>query len=217
MKDRLILHNILIEGVAAEGKAIAHAKLPTESEDATARVMFVEYAVPGDVVDVLVTKRKKNYLEGRVERIVSPSEHRLTPFCEHFGVCGGCKWQHLPYEMQLEAKTRQVYDQLVRIGHLNVPEINPTLPSEHTIEYRNKLEFSASDHRWIFPDEDSMWAGSSIRCWTSSTAIFRRSRLMLSVSSLRSTPWSIKSRSITSGRTPECFVICSFALPRTDR
>ena len=68
MKDRLILHNILIEGVAAEGKAIAHAKLPTESEDATARVMFVEYAVPGDVVDVLVTKRKKNYLEGRVER-----------------------------------------------------------------------------------------------------------------------------------------------------
>lgn len=154
MKDRLILHNILIEGVAAEGKAIAYAKLPTESEDATARVMFVEYAVPGDVVDVLVTKRKKNYLEGRVERIVSPSEHRLTPFCEHFGVCGGCKWQHLPYEMQLEAKTRQVYDQLVRIGHLNVPEINPTLPSEHTIEYRNKLEFSASDHRWIFPDEE---------------------------------------------------------------
>ena len=154
MKDRLILHNILIEGVAAEGKAIAHAKLPTESEDATARVMFVEYAVPGDVVDVLVTKRKKNYLEGRVERIVSPSEHRLTPFCEHFGVCGGCKWQHLPYEMQLEAKTRQVYDQLVRIGHLNFPEINPTLPSEHTIEYRNKLEFSASDHRWVFSDEE---------------------------------------------------------------
>ncbi len=154
MKDRLVLQNITIEGVAAEGKAIAHAKLPTESEAATARVLFVEYAVPGDVVDVLITKRKKNYLEGRIERIVTPSEHRLEPFCEHFGVCGGCKWQHLPYEMQLEAKTRQVYDQLVRIGHLDVPEIKPTLGSEKTREYRNKLEFSASNHRWILSDEE---------------------------------------------------------------
>ncbi len=154
MKDRVVLHNILIEGVAAEGKAIAHAKLPTESEDATARVLFVEYAVPGDVIDVLVTKRKKNYMEGRIERIVSPSVHRLNPFCEHFGICGGCKWQHLPYEMQLDAKTQQVYDQLVRIGHLEVPEIKPTIGSSRTREYRNKLEFSASDRRWILPGEE---------------------------------------------------------------
>lgn len=154
MKDRLILQNITIEGVAAEGKAVAHAKLPTEPETATARVLFVEYAVPGDVVDVLVTKRKKNYLEGRVERLVKPSEHRLEPFCEHFGVCGGCKWQHLPYEMQLEAKTRQVYDQLVRIGHLDVPEIKPTIGSEKTREYRNKLEYSASSRRWIQSGEE---------------------------------------------------------------
>lgn len=154
-KERLVLNNIYIEGVAAEGKAIAHAKLPTESAEATARVLFVEYAVPGDLVDVLVTKRKKNYLEGRLERIVSPSPHRLKPFCEHFELCGGCKWQHLPYDMQLEAKQRQVYDQLVRLGHLEVPEINPTIGSEKTVEYRNKLEFSASDHRWIKADEEA--------------------------------------------------------------
>ena len=154
MKERLVLKNILIEGVAAEGKAIAHAKLPTEAEDATARVLFVEYAVPGDVVDVLILKRKKNYMEGRVEKIVSPSPHRIKPFCEHFQLCGGCKWQHLPYEMQLEAKTRQVYDQLVRIGHLEVPQVNPTIGSDKTVEYRNKLEFSASDHRWIKAEEE---------------------------------------------------------------
>ncbi len=164
MKDRIILNNITIEGIAAEGKAIAHAKLPTESEDATARVLFVEYGVPGDVVDVLVTRRKKNYMEGRIERIVKPSEHRLEPFCEHFGVCGGCKWQHLPYDMQLEAKTRQVYDQLVRIGHLDVPEIKPAIGSEKTREYRNKLEFSASCYRWVFSDEEPELLDGKERC-----------------------------------------------------
>ncbi len=153
-KDKLLIENVLIEGVAAEGKAIAHAKLPTESEDATPRVLFVEYAVPGDIVDVLVTKRKKNYLEGKVEKLVRPSEYRVEPFCEHFGICGGCKWQHLPYDMQLKAKGQQVYDQLVRIGHLDVPEVKPVLGSQRTTEYRNKLEFSASDHRWIFSDEE---------------------------------------------------------------
>ena len=164
MKDRIILNNITIEGIAAEGKAIAHAKLPTESEAATARVLFVEYGVPGDVVDVLVTRRKKNYMEGRIERIVKPSAHRLEPFCEHFGVCGGCKWQHLPYDMQLEAKTRQVYDQLVRIGHLDVPEIKPAIGSEKIREYRNKLEFSASCYRWVFSDEEPELLDSKERC-----------------------------------------------------
>lgn len=140
----LTLSDVLIESVAAEGKAVAHVD---------GCVLFVEFAVPGDVVDVRVIKKKKNYLEGRIIRIVKPSEKRLEPFCEHFGVCGGCKWQPLPYEMQLEAKRQQVYDQLVRIGHLEVPEIRPTLGSDKIREYRNKLEFSASDKRWLSSEE----------------------------------------------------------------
>ncbi len=139
----LVLEGVVIEGVAAEGKAIAHA--------GDGMVVFVDFAVPGDVVDVRVLKKKK---EGRVERIVSPSEHRVEPFCPHFGVCGGCRWQPLPYSMQLDAKRQQVYDQLVRIGHLEVPEINPTLPSPVTEFYRNKLEFSASSRRWVLAGED---------------------------------------------------------------
>ena len=90
-------------------------------------------------------KKSKNYYEGFVERIVTPSKDRLEPFCQHFGVCGGCKWQPLPYPMQLEAKRQQVYDQLVRIGHLNVPEIRPTIPSDkYPKYYRNKLAFTFS-------------------------------------------------------------------------
>ena len=85
-KKRIIVENVTIEAVAAEGKALAHAKLPSEPADTSARVLFVEFAVPGDVVDVLITKHKKNYLEGRIERLVSPSPHRLEPFCSHFGV-----------------------------------------------------------------------------------------------------------------------------------
>lgn len=142
----LVLENVVIENVAAEGKAIAH------NEDGT--VLFVEFAVPGDVVNVRVTKKKKNYMEGYITEIVKPSEHRLEPFCGHFGVCGGCKWQPLPYEMQLKAKTQQVYDQLVRIGHLDVPEISPILPSDNTTFYRNKLEYSFSSKRWLYRDED---------------------------------------------------------------
>ena len=141
----LVLENVTIEAVAAEGKALTHVD---------GMVVFVDFAVPGDVVDIQVYKKKKNYMEGFIKRIVKPSPHRLEPFCEHFGVCGGCRWQPLPYEMQLEAKRQQVEDQLVRIGHLQVPEIRPTLPSENTRYYRNKLEFSASCSRWILKDED---------------------------------------------------------------
>ena len=144
-KVDLILENVLIESVAAEGKAIAHVD---------GMVLFVEFAVPGDVVDVKVFKKKKNFMEGYTIRTVTPSPKRLKPFCPHFGICGGCKWQPLPYDMQLEAKRQQVYDQLVRIGHLDVPEIRPTLPSELTEYYRNKLEFTASDKRWVYKDED---------------------------------------------------------------
>ena len=141
----LVLENVTIEAVAAEGKALARVD---------GMVVFVDFAVPGDVVDIQVFKKKKNYMEGFIKRMVKPSEHRLEPFCVHFGVCGGCRWQPLPYEMQLEAKRRQVEDQLVRIGHLDVPEIRPTLPSERTKYYRNKLEFSASCNRWILSGED---------------------------------------------------------------
>ena len=141
----LLLEGVTIEAVAAEGKALAHVD---------GMVVFVDFAVPGDVVDIQVCKKKKNYMEGFIKRMVKPSAHRLEPFCEHFGVCGGCRWQPLPYEMQLEAKRQQVQDQLVRIGHLEVPEIRPTLPSESTQYYRNKLEFSASCNRWILDGEN---------------------------------------------------------------
>lgn len=117
-------------------------------------VLFVEYAVPGDLVDVRVTKKKKNYMEGVITRIVTPSEHRQEPFCEHFGICGGCRWQTLPYQMQLRSKERQVFDQLSRIGHLSLPEVSPIIPADETIYYRNKLEFTFSSKRWIYRDED---------------------------------------------------------------
>jgi len=146
----LLLKGVKIEAVAAEGRALAHVVL--EAHDGTPErgvVVFVEFAVPGDIVDIRILKKKKNYMEGRIERMVQPSPDRLEPFCAHFGVCGGCKWQPLPYEMQLQAKRQQVYDQLVRIGHLQVPEINPTLPSDRTKFYRNKLEYSASCRKWL--------------------------------------------------------------------
>ncbi len=151
----LVIENITIEAVAAEGKALTHYE---------GAVVFVDNAVPGDVVDIRVTKKKKNYMEGYILRIVTPSKDRLEPFCSHFGVCGGCKWQPLPYPLQLEAKRQQVYDQLVRIGHLSVPEIRPTLPSDNTTFYRNKLEFTFSPKRWILPDEDPEKIASQDRC-----------------------------------------------------
>lgn len=141
----LILENVKIEAVAAEGKSLAHV-------DGT--VVFVEFAVPGDIVNVKVTKKKKNYMEGFILEIVKPSEDRLQPFCEHFGICGGCRWQPLPYDMQLKAKQQQVCDQLVRIGHLEIPDISPILPSDKTKYYRNKLEFTFSNKRWIYNNED---------------------------------------------------------------
>lgn len=142
-----VLENLVIESIAAEGKCIAHAD--------DGMVVFVEYAVPGDVVDVQLTRKKSNFADGKIIRIVKPSEHRLEPFCEHFGICGGCRWQLIPYQMQLDAKRQQVEDQFRRIGHLKFDEVSPTVGSEHTTLYRNKLEFSASNKRWILPDEDA--------------------------------------------------------------
>ena len=155
-KPDLILESLEIEAVAAEGKSIAHAP--------DGRVVFVEYAVPGDIADVRILSRKKSYMEGRIETLVKPSENRMQPFCEHFGVCGGCRWQHLPYSMQLEAKRTQVVDQLRRIGHLDIPEVRPTLSSKHTEYYRNKLEFTASPRRWILSSESAEELSSDELC-----------------------------------------------------
>ena len=163
-KIDLTLHDVVIENVAAEGKSLAHVHLPEDDPDGPGRILFVEFAVPGDVVDVRIIKKKSNYLEGRICRLVKPSEARQEPFCKHFGICGGCRWQPLPYEMQLAAKQQQVYDQLTRIGHLELPEISPIIGSENTVFYRNKLEFSASNRRWILPGEDPESLSDSEKC-----------------------------------------------------
>ena len=160
----IVLKDVTIESIAAEGKSIAHALLPDDPPDSPGRVLFVEFAVPGDVVDVRLIRKKNNFLEGRIIRIIKPSKDRLAPFCRHFGLCGGCRWQPLPYDIQLKAKQRQVYDQLTRIGHLQVPEFQPIIGSEKTIFYRNKLEFSASNKRWILPDEDPEGLSDEEKC-----------------------------------------------------
>lgn len=151
----LVIENATIESVAAEGKALTHFE---------GAVVFVPFAVPGDVVDIRVTKKKCNYMEGFVSRLVKPSPIRLDPFCEHFGECGGCKWQPLPYEEQLKAKQQQVYDQLVRIGHLEIPEISPIIGSERTRYYRNKLEYTFSSKRWLHKDENPDELTDAQRC-----------------------------------------------------
>ncbi len=144
-KIDLVLENVTVEAIAAEGNALTHVD---------GMVLFVGSAVPGDIVNVRVTKKKKNFMEGYITKIVEPSPDRMKPFCKHFGLCGGCKWQALPYRMQLQAKEQQVIDQLVRIGHLDIPQISPIIPSEKTTLYRNKLEFTFSKKRWIYPWED---------------------------------------------------------------
>ena len=145
-KEPVILQNIEIESIAAEGNALAHVE---------GKVLFVPWCIPGDIVDVRVTKKKSAYMEGVVQRIVTPSPLRLEPFCEHYTVCGGCKWQPLPYDLQLKYKQQQVEDQLKRIGKLVLPPIEPILGSEKTVEYRNKLEFTFSNKRWILSGEDA--------------------------------------------------------------
>ena len=139
-----LLEHITIESVAAEGKCIFHY------DD---KVVFVPFCVPGDVVDVQITKKKHSFMEGRVERIISYSKVRETPMCEHFGICGGCKWQNLPYEEQLKAKQQQVFDQLTRIGKVKLPSFQPILGSVKTKEYRNKLEFGCANKRWYTKEE----------------------------------------------------------------
>lgn len=139
-----LLENVTIEDVAAEGKAIARV-------DGLA--VFVPYAVPGDVVDLQVKRKKNKYAEAEIVNLRKPSELRAQPFCRHFGICGGCKWQCLPYAEQLRFKQMQVEQQLKRIGKVELPEISPILGSRHIREYRNKLEFGFSDKRWLTGEE----------------------------------------------------------------
>ncbi|WP_332455994.1 23S rRNA (uracil(1939)-C(5))-methyltransferase RlmD [Petrimonas sp.] len=145
-KQLPLLEKVPVTGVAAEGKAIARVDGMT---------VFVPYAVPGDVADIQITKKKSNYAEGKVTRFESFSENRADPFCEHFGTCGGCKWQILPYGEQLKYKQKQVEDNLTRIGKVELPEISPILGAPETTFYRNKLEFTFSDKRWLTEKEIS--------------------------------------------------------------
>jgi len=141
-----LLERVEITGVAAEGKALARIN---------DKVLFVPFAAPGDVLDVQVRKSRKQYMEGEVVKVHSLSPIRIDPFCAHFGVCGGCKWQHLPYEKQLAFKQQQVTDNLERIGKLDLEQVTvyPIAGSDKTTFYRNKMEYTFSNRRWLSRDE----------------------------------------------------------------
>ncbi|HYH55488.1 MAG TPA: 23S rRNA (uracil(1939)-C(5))-methyltransferase RlmD, partial [Anseongella sp.] len=117
------------------------------------RVVFVDKAIPGDIASVELFRRKKTLFEGRISRLVQASAHRVDPFCEHFGTCGGCKWQHLDYPAQLVYKQKQVSDALERLAGVDAAHISPIIPSPETSWYRNKLEFTFSNRRWLSPDD----------------------------------------------------------------
>ncbi len=145
-KDLPLLEKIRITDIGAEGNAIARVdKL----------VIFVPMLIPGDIVDIQVIKKRKKYLEGRVVKFHVYSADRIKPKCAHFGICGGCKWQHLPYDLQLHYKEKQVIDNLTRIGKVELPSINPILGSSDQYLYRNKLEYTFSNKRWLTKEEIS--------------------------------------------------------------
>lgn len=139
-KELPLIENVEIVDVAAEGKAIAKV------DDL---VVFIPYVVPGDVIDLQITRKKNKYAEGKPVRFISYSPNRTEAFCEHFGICGGCKWQVLPYAEQLKYKQKQVEDNLTRIGKIELPDIHHILGSEKTQFYRNKLEFTFSNKKWL--------------------------------------------------------------------
>ena len=144
-KKRLVFENVTVTDAAAKGKTIGKAP--------DGRVIFLNNTVPGDVVDVQTTKKRKAYFEGTAINFHSLSDKRVDPVCQHFNVCGGCKWQDMGYEHQLFYKQKEVENNLKRIGHLDLPELTPILGSEQQYFYRNKMEFSFSDSRWLTLDE----------------------------------------------------------------
>lgn len=143
-KELPLLEGVTITGVAAEGKAMAKVD---------GMALFVPFAAPGDVADIQITRKKSSFAEGRVVRFQQLSSLRSEPFCQHFGVCGGCKWQHLPYEEQLRYKQQQVEDSLTRIGKVELPAITPIMGAPQTTFYRNKMEYTFSDKRWLTNEE----------------------------------------------------------------
>ncbi|MEO9144051.1 MAG: 23S rRNA (uracil(1939)-C(5))-methyltransferase RlmD [Ginsengibacter sp.] len=157
-RKKLVLENIPVTGYAAQGKALARID---------GKVIFIEGAVPGDVVDVVLTKNKKDWAEGKAIKIKEYSKERVTPFCIHFGICGGCKWQMLPYQKQLEYKEQEVRDVFQRIGKLKDIIVLPILGSEKTIHYRNKLEFTFSNKKYLTENEfkemgEDQWPGGAL-------------------------------------------------------
>ena len=141
-----LLEKVEIKDVATEGKAIARVN---------DLVVFVPWTAPGDIVDIQLTRKRSNYAEGKAVAFHQYSPVRSEPFCEHFGICGGCKWQHLPYEEQLRYKQKHVYDNLQRIGKIDIEESLPIIGSEQTLCYRNKLEYTFSNKRWLTESEIS--------------------------------------------------------------
>ena len=143
-REQPIIENVTITGVAAEGKSLVRIN---------ELVVFVPFVVPGDVVDLKILKKKHSYAEAVAVKFHKLSDVRAVPFCRHFGICGGCKWQNLPYQEQLRFKQQQVVDNLTRIAKVELPEISPILGSEETVRYRNKLEYSFSNMRWLTEEE----------------------------------------------------------------
>ena len=139
-----LLESIEIEAVAAEGKCLFHWN---------DLVVFVPFCVPGDICDIQIRRKKHSFAEGEVVRFIKYSNVRAIPFCQHFGVCGGCKWQNLPYEEQLKFKQQQVFDQLTRIGKIELPEFRPILGSVQTQEYRNKLDYGCANKRYLTKEQ----------------------------------------------------------------
>ena len=144
-KKNILIENVTVTDAGAKGKSVAKAP--------DGRVIFISNALPGDVVDVQTTKKKSAYYEGFATKFHERSPLRVTPVCSHFGYCGGCKWQDMNYDSQLYYKQKEVENNLVRLGRIAIPEISPIMGSEEIYHYRNKMEFSFSDMRWLTPDE----------------------------------------------------------------
>ncbi len=145
-QKHILLENITITDYAAEGKALVRHE---------GKVIFVSGAVPGDTVHIQLSKNKKDWAEGRAVQIITPASDRLEPFCRHFGICGGCKWQMLPYAKQLQYKQQEAEQNLKRIGKTTIPDVLPIIGSDDTVHYRNKLEFTFSNKRFLTNDEIS--------------------------------------------------------------
>jgi len=143
-REKVRIENVEVIDIAEGGKGVGKA------DDL---VLFIQHAVPGDVVDVEIQRKKKNFAEATVTELKAPSQFRTTPFCEHFGVCGGCKWQHMTYESQLHYKQKSVENALSRIGKVDISRMENILPSANTTFYRNKLEYTFSNQRWLTPEE----------------------------------------------------------------